>query len=260
MSVCLMCKASMHASCQRVFSGMLEEGDDCCCGGSYDLHDELVGLQVEETRRRNPPRSSDEDDLPAFGGNDQGIEAPKRQKGDSGYIHPDAWVGTYDIGTLNDVESTGRKRVARMYPIPGGRVCDWAGMKNCGGGVKPIVGCHNNPASDLHHGPDKNTLNNAKASYGIGDSENVHIICSECHNAWHSANDAAYPDYNRTEQQAEPWLPEGMFGQHDPIPAEYDELERENRRRHEQAKRRGRKHRGRNAAKRVEGDLSLDDE
>src|SRR5690606_5035839 len=108
------------------------------------------------------------------------------------------------IGTLSDPASTGRKRVAEMYPIPVGLVCEWANKQHCGGGVEPIVGCLGNPATDIHHGPDKNTLNNAKVSRGIGVQENVHLVCSFCHNTWHARNNSFYPDYDRIEDQAKP--------------------------------------------------------
>lgn len=95
-----------------------------------------------------------------------------------------------------DVLSTGRKRAAMLYPILEGMLCEWAGLKNAGGGVVPIIGCDNNRLSpkkggdgelvqgDVHHGPDKNTLEN-----GAG---NAHRICAFCHHRWHAANDKFY--------------------------------------------------------------------
>jgi hypothetical protein len=149
-----------------------------------------------------------------------------------------------------------------MYPISVGQVCEWAGLKDCGGGAVSVVGCINNPATDLHHGPDKNTLNNEKGSRGIGELENVHVICSECHNTWHALNDEFYDRYNRNEQQTEPCLPrEGVqWSQHEPSEATFEDLVEEEGRRHGQRKKRGREHRGRNGKARGEIDLALDDE
>jgi hypothetical protein len=247
----------MHAACSAVFENMLADGDTCCCNGEFDLREHLRDMQKADAKFEHGVKLSAPKGAPAS------ADTPEVQpKGDSGYVHPDAWLGTRDIGTLADVTSTGRKRVARMYPISPGQVCEWAGKKHCGGGPVPIMGCINNPATDLHHGPDKNTLNNAKASRGIGAAENVHVVCSECHNAWHAANDPYYPEYDRQEQQAEPWLPNAPFewGPQEMVPAEFDELADEERRRHEQRQKRGREHRGRNATARDDGDFSVEDD
>jgi hypothetical protein len=97
---------------------------------------------------------------------------------------------------INDVLSAGRKRAAMLYPIFDGMICEWAGLKNAGGGVVPIIGCDNNKLSskkggegelvqgDVHHGPDKNTLENSPG--------NAHRICAYCHHRWHAANDKFY--------------------------------------------------------------------
>jgi hypothetical protein len=105
------------------------------------------------------------------------------QEVDTGYIS-DGYEGLKNISEYKDPISTGRKRAAEMYPIHTGMVCEWAHLKKAGGGVVPIVGCIGRAATDRHHGPDKNTMNNAKG--------NVHRICSFCHNAWHGANDDYY--------------------------------------------------------------------
>lgn len=95
--------------------------------------------------------------------------------------------------TLKDQQSTGRKRAAILYPIdkesPG--ICEWQGLRFAGGGHFPIVGCHDGRQTHRHHGPDKNTLNN--------DEGNVHRICVNCHNRWHTKNDDNYEsgDYGR---------------------------------------------------------------
>lgn len=106
---------------------------------------------------------------------------------------------------IKDLESTGRKRAAEMYPIKVGMKCEWAGLRNAGGGVVSIIGCSGNDATNRHHGPDKNTLNNE-----IG---NVHRICSTCHNRYHSANDVHYIGERPTGDQ--PWLPTGEMIPHD---------------------------------------------
>lgn len=85
---------------------------------------------------------------------------------------------------MRDPVSTGRKRAAVMYPIKAGQVCEWAFKKNCGGGIDPIMGCAGRPASHIHHGPDKSTLNN--------DRDNISLVCEFCHNRWHVANDKFY--------------------------------------------------------------------
>jgi hypothetical protein len=77
-------------------------------------------------------------------------------------------------------------------------------LEFAGGGVVPIVGCAGNTAADLHHGPDKSTLNN---EVGI----NLHRICEYCHNRWHELNDEYYGDrpadnmnYVPTDREVEP--------------------------------------------------------
>lgn len=111
---------------------------------------------------------------------------------------------------ITDIVSTGRKRAAMMYPIYEGMVCEWAGLRYAGGGVEPIIGCDGNTLStgkgpdkgDRHHGPDKNVINNSP--------DNVHRICSRCHNRYHAQNNKYYPgDRPPTDQ---PWLPEAPEG------------------------------------------------
>lgn len=104
-----------------------------------------------------------------------------------------AMKGAEDI---TDVQSTGRKRAAVLYPIAEGMVCEWSMLSRAGGGVVPIVGCLGNPATDRHHGPDKNTLNNTDG--------NVHRICSFCHNWWHAKNDEFY---GKRPEGTEPFIP-----------------------------------------------------
>lgn len=123
---------------------------------------------------------------------------------DTGYIS-DGYKGYKDISEYKDPISTGRKRAAEMYPITSGMACEWAGLKNSGGGVVPIVGCIGRAATDRHHGPDKNTMNNAEG--------NVHRICAFCHNAWHGVND---PFYGERSDPTKPFVPiKGEVKDHD---------------------------------------------
>lgn len=85
---------------------------------------------------------------------------------------------------MADPISTGRKRAAIAKPIEEGMVCEWAGLRNAGGGVEPIIGCNGNSATNIHHGPDKDVLNNVDS--------NLHRICPNCHNRWHTLNDVYY--------------------------------------------------------------------
>lgn len=110
---------------------------------------------------------------------------------------------------MDDPESAGRKRAAAILPdsMIKGMICEWALLKEAGGGINPIVGCHGNPATDRHHGCDKNTLNNER---GI----NLHAICAYCHNRWHAANDKTYEGTRPKDET--PWLPVGEYKTHDP--------------------------------------------
>lgn len=89
-----------------------------------------------------------------------------------------------DAADMKDPLSTGRKRAAIAKPITEGMVCEWAELSKAGGGVIPIVGCAGNPARHIHHGPDKDTTNNS--------DENLHRVCTNCHNRWHTLNDKFY--------------------------------------------------------------------
>lgn len=217
---CAACRLGRREECAHLWD---PDGEACPPVSLTQYLDELNLL--EKLRAR-------EIDVLTFGdgGGDTGNQAPKKgAKGFSGYIHPDAWRGDRNIGELKEPSSTGRKRVAEMYPIPPGQMCEWARLKHAGGGLHPIVGCIGNAATDLHHGPDKNTLCNEKASWGCGDRENIHLICSFCHNAWHAANDPDYDSYDRKLQQAEPWLPRGTTWDDVPVHdstthAHHDEL------------------------------------
>ncbi len=89
---------------------------------------------------------------------------------------------------LKDPHSTGRKRAAILFPLDKDEPCEWRSKAYCGGGKYPIIGCLAGFQENRHHGPDKNTLKNEEG--------NVHRICDDCHNIWHSQNDPTYDSYN----------------------------------------------------------------
>lgn len=97
---------------------------------------------------------------------------------------------------ITDPKSTGRKRAARLYPIRSDQPCEWRGLKNCGGGLKPIVGCLDGVQRQRHHGPIKDPRHNEEG--------NVHRICTKCHRRWHAAND---PIYNESDYALLPHAP-----------------------------------------------------
>ena len=175
---CFGCRAGFHNECEHVWLEVIEQ--DCCCGGEVKFDMAGNALTQEDTA-----------DVTT------GI--------DNGYID-DGYQGTKSLSEYSDPVSTGRKRAKEMYPINAGMVCEWAGLKFAGGGVVPIVGCVGRPASDRHHGPDKNTMNNAPG--------NLHRICDHCHNTWHAVND---PHYGERPEHTKPFIPlSGMFSKHDP--------------------------------------------
>lgn len=125
--------------------------------------------------------------------------------------------GYKENSAVGDVLSTGRKRAAALYPITDGMTCEWSGLRYAGGGVHPIIGCHGTKiiaakghgaaTGHIHHGPDKNTLNNER--------ENIHRICTTCHNRWHTLND---PYYGERPEGGVPFLPVGVeVKAHDPV-------------------------------------------
>jgi len=95
---------------------------------------------------------------------------------------------------VTDPQSTGRKRAAVLYPIEEGMACEWLALKFAGGGRFPIIGCPGGVATNRHHGPDKNTLNNSEG--------NVHRVCVDCHNRWHTRNDLVFTELFGTDQWA----------------------------------------------------------
>lgn len=87
---------------------------------------------------------------------------------------------------VRDPKSTGRKRAAVHYPLFRDQPCEWRGLKNVGGGLKPSVGCMQGLQQHRHHGPNKNTLSNEPG--------NIHRICNNCHSAWHALNNPIYDE------------------------------------------------------------------
>jgi hypothetical protein len=172
---CHSCRVGYHAECMEVWH---YEDMDCCCGGEIAF-DSAGNVRVEETTG----------DI--IDGKDV----------DGGYLG-NAHAGTKSLGDYKDPVSTGRKLAAQAAPIDAGLVCEWAGLARAGGGVFPIVGCIGRAASDRHHGPDKNTMNNAVGT-------NLHRICDHCHNTWHALND---PAYGERPDQSKPFIPQGEFG------------------------------------------------
>lgn len=178
---CLACRAGFHNECDL---GWSDSTEPCCCGGDVSF-DMSGNVRVSDT-------TADIID-------GKGV--------DGGYLG-DTHTGTKSLGDYKDPISTGRKFAAQTAPIDPGMVCEWAGLARAGGGVKPIVGCVGRPASDRHHGPDKNTMNNALGT-------NLHRICDHCHNTWHALND---PFYGERPDHTKPFLPiEGECLPHDPV-------------------------------------------
>jgi hypothetical protein len=103
-----------------------------------------------------------------------------------------------DGADMKDPVSAGRRRAANIAKIPEDYLCEWSMLEFAGGGPVPIVGCAGNTAVDLHHGPDKSTLNN---EVGI----NLHRICKNCHNRWHELNDKHYGPDRPSDNNV--WLP-----------------------------------------------------
>lgn len=127
--------------------------------------------------------------------------------------------GALEPEDVTDPISTGRKRAALLAPFFPGMLCEWAGLRQAGGGVTPIVGCAGNQltgkkngdpetgwlASHRHHGPDKAVLNNAPGM-------NLHRVCAVCHNRWHAMND---PFYGKRGEANEQFLPLQEYYLHD---------------------------------------------
>lgn len=176
-SPCLFCRSGFHNECEKAW--LVEFEDECCCGGEVKF-DQAGNVVITETT---------------------GDILDGKEDLDGGYLG-DNHTGTKSLSDYKDPISTGRKFAAQAAPINVGDICEWAGLKRAGGGVRPIVGCVGRPASDRHHGPDKNTMNNAVGT-------NLHRICDHCHNTWHALND---PAYGERPEHTKPFIPEGELG------------------------------------------------
>lgn len=170
---CFHCRTGYHNDCDLAWN---DSTITCCCGGEvkFTVNGDVKSDGTDETNQS--------------------------KEVDNGYIE-DGYEANKSLADYKDPISTGRKRAAEMYPITNGMVCEWAGLLRAGGGVVPIVGCVGRPASDRHHGPDKNTMNNAP--------QNLHRICDYCHNTWHAVND---PYYGERPPHTEPFIPAGELG------------------------------------------------
>lgn len=131
-----------------------------CRRGCKRCHSDEVSSPTEEGLIEDDPQGDDSGDSP---------RTPKKLR-------------------LKDPESTGRKRAARLYPLDFSGPCEWQGKKNCGGGLRPIIGCNEGLQQHRHHGPVKSTTRNE-----LG---NVHRICDDCHVHWHELNDLIYDQSN----------------------------------------------------------------
>lgn len=186
--LCYGCMIGFHEECIRPELHNPQAGwYKCCCYDKTKVTElSTEGMIIPEERRRTPKDSED----------------------------------------VKDQTSTGRKRavvaMAEWERGLDGSVCEWAYLRNAGGGAVPIVGCNgtiirevkqtekvaaNESPRHIHHGPDKSTLNN--------NPENLHAVCAACHGRWHALNDPRYakdrPDYGR------PHLPiDGDVLPHDP--------------------------------------------
>lgn len=225
-SVCIHCRQSFHDECTSFWVELSDNGsnmewDSCCCGGDFDLYKHLRA----------------EANAAAYGGAEPYVSGEPANGKIETYF--DGFEGTKDPSQYADPMSSGRKKAARVAPIKPGMICEWAWLANAGGGVVPIIGCPGRPASDRHHGPDKNTLHN---NVGV----NLHRICDWCHNQWHAKNDPAYgprptnPD--GSVDATKPFIPEGDYLPHDPVTRASDaDVYKEDGLRREEARRHGAK-------------------
>lgn len=222
--VCQECRYGFHDECvdfwlQLSASGSGFEWVSCCCGGQFNLYEHLRA----------------EANASAYG--QVGGDVPADGQIETYF---DGFEGTKDPSQYADPMSSGRKKAARVAPIKAGMICEWAWLANAGGGVVPIIGCPGRPASDRHHGPDKNTLHN---NVGV----NLHRICDWCHNQWHAKNDPFYgprpTNADGSVDATKPFIPvEGEVLAHDPITRASDaDVYKEDGLRREEARRHGAK-------------------
>ena len=125
------------------------------------------------------------------------MSAPDEQDGKQQSMRG-KWKRTPKSGeAMKDVLATGRARAKLVKPINTGDICEWAGLRFAGGGVIPIIGCANNAAVSIHHGPNKSVLYN--------EPTNLHKLCQVCHERWHICNDVYYGDVR--PENGEAWFP-----------------------------------------------------
>ena len=178
--MCIYCGAKFHALCQDVGA------DKSCCCKSNSAPTSLSELKNVEA----PCPPDNEVDKGREGSVTVNGEELKRRK---------------PVEELRNPKATGRKEARKVKDLDTEAICEWAGLRWAGGGTVPVVGCQGNKVSSIHHGPDKNTLNNSM--------ENLHAICSQCHSRWHGLNDRFYP----ADVPGKTWLPtEGTVYKHDP--------------------------------------------
>lgn len=187
---CLPCALSNHESCWLPGSEGL-----CCCPEDFESSGvEAHGMADGSSRERlEAALMADPDD-------------GKRERG--GQIK--------DADNVSDRESTGRKRAEKLAPIYEGMPCEWRGLLLAGGGFVPIVGCRNGVAVNRHHGPNKSTLANWTG--------NLHRICAQCHNRWHTLNDEYYSDERPAGNYYLPLSPLGIAEHNGYVPADAEAL------------------------------------
>ena len=150
---CVSCRIQLCYSCYEP-----DENDECCCKGNHGeevFENIFVGKPVEPKEH---------------------VELIEKRLPGRPRLPPEE---------TKDALRAGRLRAGRAIKIPPGTICQWAGLKFAGGGIRPITGCIGRPAGARHHGPDKSTYDN---EIGV----NLHLICHQCHNRWHALNDEFY--------------------------------------------------------------------
>ena len=187
MEICVNCLVGFHLSC-------LTKSCDCA----------LKAHQLSQ--QSSPTESYTDEQVSINSGNDTRESASRSRSG--------VRSGKRDAA-LKDQQSTGRKRAARMYPLDREASCEWKGLSNCGGGLKPILGCFDGKQQARHHGPDKSVSNNEEG--------NVHRICHCCHYRWHAANNKEY-DWNNTLVNSHAPIPQSEQERQEALMAEMEYL------------------------------------
>jgi len=192
--VCVGCRQGFHDECISFWMGLSNghlEWFACCCGGDFDTYKHLRAEQLSSSLPSSNYVDAEDEQIETY------------FDGFDGSKHPSEYA---------DPLSSGRKKAAKVAPIAPGMICEWAWLAKAGGGVIPIIGCPGRPASDRHHGPDKNTLHN---NVGV----NLHRICDWCHNQWHAKNDPHYgPRPTNSDGSVDasvPFLPDVDWQEHD---------------------------------------------